>query len=219
MSSLNENDPIRRNAEKDMCDNGFSPMDPPDAYDPPGKVAVAAEGMHPFLQQLVADHVEIKKALGVFEETLTQMKETGVTKTTNGKLAEFFRVFNDVFIPHDKREEKSLFPLLEAKLIEKGEHSHGTETTTAVDVMEADHIRAIQLASVTFNFFGLASRLVDEASRNIVLDVAVTQSEDLIELLRLHIFREDSIVFPLADKHIDKVELDRLQKKCGCSHV
>jgi hemerythrin-like domain-containing protein len=219
MSSLNENDPIHRHAEKDMCDNGFSPMDPPDAYDPPGKVDIAVEDMHPFLQQLVADHVEIKKALSVLEETLIEMKSVGVTKTTNGKLAEFFRVFNEVFIPHDKREEKSLFPLLEAKLIEKGEHSQGAETTTAVDVMEADHIRAIQLASVAFNFFGLASRLVDEGSRNIVLDVAISQSEDLIELLRLHIFREDSIVFPLAEKYVNKADLDRLQKKCGCSHV
>ncbi|MBP9865145.1 MAG: hemerythrin domain-containing protein [Candidatus Omnitrophica bacterium] len=205
------NDPIFRNAEKEISDGGLSPMDPPDAYAPPGKVDVNPELMHPFLKELMADHVTIKEALSGFEKTILTMKQSGVSRESNQQLAHFFHVFDEVFIPHDRREEKSLFPLLEKKLVENGERSKGLIPTTAVDVMEDDHIKAIQLAAVAFNFFGLASRLKDVESRNVVLDAAVTQSEELIELLRLHIFREDSIVFPLAHKHINEADLSRLQ--------
>jgi len=81
--------------------------------------------------------------------------------------------------------------------------------------MEDDHLKAIQLTAVIFNFFGLASRLKDDVSRNLVIDAAIEQSNQLIELLRLHIFREDTILFPLAHKHIDSSELDCLQSKRG----
>jgi len=203
-------DPIRRNVEKNISDECLSPMDPPDAYAPPGKIDVNPDEMHSFLKELMADHRTIKEALAGFEETIFSMKQSGVTRETNQQLAHFFHIFDDVFIPHDKKEERGLFPALEKKLIEKGEHSQGMNPTTAIDVMEDDHLKAIQQAAVTFNFFGLALRLKDDLSRNLVLDAAITQSEELIELLRLHIFREDSIVFPLAHKYMTKPELDRL---------
>ena len=208
-------DPIRRNAEKNSSDGSLSPMDPPDAYTPPATVDVDLQRMHPFLKELMADHTIIKEALSGFEKTILSIKQSGVSKETNQHLAHFFHIFDEVFIPHDKREEKTLFPVLEKKLIEKGERSQGMIPTTAIDVMEDDHIKAIQQAAVIFNFFALASRLKDDLSRNLVLDAAITQSEELIELLRLHIFREDSIVFPLAHKYIDEADLSRLQMRGG----
>jgi len=206
----NLNDPIHRNAEKDVTADALSPMDPPDAYNPPGKVDVAVEDMHPFLQELVADHVKIKSALEDFETAVLSLKTKGLSKEANEKLRNFFEFFNDEFLSHDKREEKYLFPKLAEKLIEKGEHSQGFSPTTSVDVMEEDHLKAVQQTAVIFNFFGLASRLTDEVSRCIVMDAAIEQSNDLIELLRLHIFREDTIVFPLAQKYIDASDLDAM---------
>ena len=47
-------DPIRRNVEKNISDECLSPMDPPDAYAPPGKVDVDPERIHPFLKELMA---------------------------------------------------------------------------------------------------------------------------------------------------------------------
>ncbi|MCB9800368.1 MAG: hemerythrin domain-containing protein [Candidatus Omnitrophica bacterium] len=196
-------DQIRRNVEKESVQEECSPMDPPDAYNPPGKITVNIEDMHPFLKGLIDDHNEIKGALEGFETAVRAIRETGVTPDSNRAFAQFFRTFDDVFLAHDKKEEKYLFPVLESELIKKGEHSKGSVVTTATDVMEEDHVRIIQLASVIFNFFGLASRLTDTASRNIVLDAALSQADELIELMRLHIFREDTIVFPLAHQLID----------------
>ena len=204
-------DSIQRNAGKSVHDAGLSPMNPPDAYAPPGTIDVDPAEMHPFLKNLMDEHKIIKEALNRFEQAILLMKQSGITRGTNQHLAEFFSVFNEVFIPHDRREEKGLFPVLERKLIEKGEHSQGIVPATAITMMEEDHLKAIQLAAVIFNFFGLAGRLKEDLSRNLILDVAVSQSDALIELLRLHIFREDSIVFPLAHKYLSEAELGRLQ--------
>ena len=197
-------DRIQRNVEKDVVSEECSPMDPPDAYNPPGKVSVNVEDMHPFLKRLVDDHKKIKKALEEFEIAVRSIREDGVTRKTNAAFAHFFRSFDDVFLAHDKKEEKYIFPVLEAELIKKGEHSKGSVITKATDVMEEDHARIIQLTAVIFNFFALASRLTDPVSRNVVLDAALNQADEFIELLRLHIFREDTIVFPLAHQLIDE---------------
>jgi hemerythrin-like domain-containing protein len=211
---MSKSEKIDRNAKPKPEDmkSELSPMDPPEAFKPPSIEEVPVSEMHPFLQEFISDHTSIKAALEQFEETIILMKENGITRELNGKLADFFELFNDEFIAHDRKEEKSLFPVLGQKLIERGEHSQGPIMTTAIDVMEDDHLKVLQLTAVIFNFFGLASRLKDDTSRCMVMDAALEQSNQLIELLRLHIFREDTILFPLAHKHIERDELDRLQR-------
>ncbi len=76
--------------------------------------------------------------------------------------------------------------------------------------MEEEHLKGIQIAAVAFNLFGLASRLRDPDSRLLVLDAAVEQGKALVELYRLHIFREEKILFPLAQKHLTTEEMDKL---------
>lgn len=80
-------------------------------------------------------------------------------------------------------------------------------------MLEDDHIKMMQSASVTFNLMGLASRLPDPKSRAITIDAAVEQGKSLIELIRLHIFREDNILFPLADKYINAEEFAGMENK------
>ncbi len=189
----------------------LSPMDPPEAYKPQSTVTVSYEEMHPFLQELMKDHERIKAALDKFETSVIAMKEKGITREISESLKEFFQFFSEEFIAHDKREEKGLFPLLAKKLIKKGEHSHGPVPTTSVDVMEDDHLKAVQLTAVIFNFFGLASQLKDEVSHALVMDAAIEQSFQLVELMRLHIFREDTILFPLAHQCMEPEEFNGLQ--------
>lgn len=185
-------------------------MDPPEAYHPPASIAVEYGEMHPFLRSLIDEHNAIKTALDKFENVLSRIKEEGITRGVNESLGGFFQFFNDEFISHDKKEEKFLFPVLARKLEERGEHSRDTARITPVDIMEEDHLKAVQLTSIIFNFFALSSRLKDAESRNLVLDTAIEQSNQLIEHLRLHIFREDTILFPLAHKYIQLNEFDEL---------
>ena len=203
---LKTRDPLQRHVEKGLEEGELSPMDPPDAYAPPHLEAVAYDKMHPYLQKLMDEHTIFKKELDCFEKTLIEIQSQGIQKETDRNLRDFFHFFDHQILPHGQKEDKFLFPLLHQRLLENKEHGHGAEKITVVDILEDDHVKMIQIASVVFNFLGLAVRLPNPPSRLMVLDAALEQGKALVELLRLHIFREDCIVFPLANKYIDSGE-------------
>ena len=74
-------------------------------------------------------------------------------------------------------------------------------------------IKALQLAAVIVNFLGLMFRLPDDKSRLVTLDAALEESKNLIELLRLHVFREDNIILPLAHRLISTAEFEQMQSR------
>jgi hemerythrin-like domain-containing protein len=76
--------------------------------------------------------------------------------------------------------------------------------------MQDEHAKALQLAAVVVNFLGLVFRLPDERSGMIVLDAALEQGKNLAELLRLHVFREDNVVFALAHRLISTADFDEM---------
>jgi hemerythrin-like domain-containing protein len=205
---INNADPLKRTAEKQNIEEEYSPMNPPDAFAPPNLEKVDYKDMHPFLQELMDEHKIATERLKEFEETLLNMQKTGIDRRAFTQLGDFFEFFDHSITKHNQKEEKTVFPFLDRKLKEIGEHSNGLDKVTAVDMMEDDHIKALQLAAVVFNFFGIAMNLPDPQSRLIVLDAAIEQGKALIELLRLHIFREDNIVFALANRHLSITELD-----------
>ncbi|GAF71195.1 unnamed protein product [marine sediment metagenome] len=203
---------MKRMVEKQSDQEELSPMDPPEAYEPPNLEAVPYEEMHPFLQELQDEHKAYVEKLDTFEEALLQIQQNGVDRGFEEKLREFFHFFDNEIVKHSQREDKILFPLLHQRLIEKGEHSQGPAPTTSVNMLEDDHIEAIQLAALSFNFFGLAARLPDPKSQVMVLDAAINQGKNLIEHLRLHIFREDNVVFTEAHNHITNEEFDLMSR-------
>lgn len=211
--NTNQADPLKRMVERQTEQEEYSPMDPPDAYSPPNMDAVDYEEMHPFLQQLVDEHKACIKELDAFERALIQIQKDGLNKEVNQKIRDFFYFFDNNIVKHNQKEENTLFPLLHQKLIENGEHGKGQEALTSVDMLEDDHIKALQLAAVVFNFFGLAMRLPNLESRMIVMDAALEQGKTLVELLKLHIFREDNIAFAQAHQFISNAEFDVLEIK------
>jgi hemerythrin-like domain-containing protein len=211
LKQLKDIDPLKRIAEKQSEQEEFSPMDPPDAYSPPGGEQVPYEKMHAFLQELMDEHKACIIALDGFEDVLKSIHENGMNRNAVKGISDFFRFLDERIIPHNVKEEKCLFSRLQERLLEAGEHSQGPIPKTAIDMLEDDHIQALQLAAVTFNFFGLTARLPDPASQALVLDAALTQGKSLVELIRLHIFREDNVVFPLAHKHLSTSEFDEMR--------
>lgn len=208
MNKLGKRDPIDRNAEKGADTEGTSPMDPPDAYEPPSSESVPYKQLHPFLQSLFDEHEVLTVQLATLEDTLQQIQTTGLTPEMGHTLRGFFEYFDVEFARHNRKEERQLFPLLRQRLIEHGEHSPGAERTTGVDILEEDHVKAIKQAAVACSFIGLAVRLPDERSGMMTLASGVEQGKDLIEHVRLHMFREENIIFGLAHKYITSAELD-----------
>ena len=70
-------DPVGKQEERGFDQEGLSPMDPPDAYAPPGLEPIPAEDLHPFLAHLCDEHDHFGEALDAFEATLQSVKESG----------------------------------------------------------------------------------------------------------------------------------------------
>lgn len=208
-----KDDPIERDAEKGCEDEELSPMDPPEANAPPGEgLFVPFEEMHPALQHFRTEHELCVTELGKVELALERLQKKGPDEEANQALSRFFNFLEKVVLPHSRQEEKVLFPLLERRLIESGEHSDTNPPTTGVDVLEADHLHVAQLSAVMLNFFGVAGRLPDQQSQRIILEAGIEQGKALVDLLRTHITREDDVIFSLAHKLITTEEFDQM---CG----
>ena len=212
---LKEEDPILRNAVKDENLEEYSPMDPPEAYDTErARVkGVDMDNLNPVLNDLISEHKELLEIVAKFDVALTDFKTAKyiLNDDTNQIFNQFFNYLDNEILPHNKKEERFLFPLLNERMLETGEH--GLDNITAVDLMEDDHVKFVQLGSLVFIFLGLAARLPDGHSRYLVLDIAYHNGKELAELLRLHVFREDNTIFPLAQKLLTKEELDSINEK------
>lgn len=208
-----KNDPVKRNVDKGLETQEHTAMDPPSAYDQPGKMKVDFETMEQPLKTFVDEHKEAITHIEEFEKALIQFKINGykVDQKINEVFGSFFKYFDDGLLEHNRKEERVLFPILNKKLLEAGEHSTGENPVTAIDVMEDDHVKFIQLGTLSFNLLGLATRLKDEGSRLFVLDTATENARELVELLKLHIYREDYTLFPLAQKYLSKEEFEAIE--------
>lgn len=209
---LKEEDPILRNAEKETNLEEFSAMDPPDAYSKTHAIGSNYKEYHPFIQSLMDEHKELVQKIDSFDDALIAFKEGGYvfTEKINNTFNEFFTFFDDHIVPHNDKEERDFFRILHERLIESGEHGTGETPETAVQLMEDDHNKFIQLASLAFNMLGLATRLPDVNSRAITFDLAFNNGRELTEMLKLHIYREDETLFPLAHQLLTSEDYDKL---------
>lgn len=212
---FNPNTAIETEPEVEIdMEGGVSPYAPPEAYAPPSKnEEIPYEDMHPFLQEFIDDHNAYTKELNAFEATIALIEGGKVDQSIDERLRQFFFFFDKKVVTHNQEEEKYLFPRISKKMTETGEHSKADENFNVIDVLEDDHVKSIQLAAVTSNMFALFSRIPDERSRYIILDVALNQAKELLELLRVHIYREDSIIFVYAQKNFTNEELTEIQQK------
>ena len=215
LKKLQKSEPVKKQSEKGLDDEEDSPMDPPNAYEEPGKIAMQKEDRSASINIFMQEHEAVLKVVEEFEKGIIEYKTNGykLTKGINDSFAKFFKCFDDDLLPHNRKEEKTLFPILQNKLILAGEHSKGAKKITAIDVMEDDHVKFIQLGALAFNLLGLATRMIDDRSRIFVLDTAYETSRELIELIKLHIYREDETLFPLAQKYISEMEFEELLKE------
>lgn len=204
-------DPIKRYVEKDSAEE-MSPFDPPDAFDPQNIEPIAYEELHPFLKKLADEHTVFSTVLNAFEEALIKWRENNwrFDEEIDKKFKNFFEFIDEKVPVHNQKEEKDLFPLLNKKLIEIGEHNSKDSTLTGISIMEDEHIKVAQAAAIVFNFLGLGSRLPDQRSKEITFEAAFEQGIAIIETMKLHIFREENILFPQAMKLFDEDEFKQM---------
>jgi pyruvate-formate lyase-activating enzyme len=154
-----------------------SPMDPAEAYGHQGERTLEPGQRHALIARYMEEHQAALAVLARFEEAMNAYKTSGykLDDSINDALREFFAFFDDKLLDHNRREETELFPLLHERMLATGEHSGGSERSTAIDLMEDDHVKFIQLGALVFNLLGLAARLPDLGSRMVHVRNGVRQ--------------------------------------------
>lgn len=197
-----EKERLERLVEHGLEGEVSSPMDPPAPYDLSQPLKIPFEDLAPPLRDLVSDHEKFLPRIDAFEKAILEFKKNTykMTPDVSQSFKAFFEMIDTEMLDHHIKEEKVLFPLLRKYLIERGECSPGRPPRTAIELMENDHLGTMQTASLVFNLIGLGSKIQHPESRNIVLDHAVEQAREMIESLRLHIFKENQVLFPQAQQ-------------------
>lgn len=206
-----QTDFLKRDVEKESLEE-LSPMNPPDPYSINNIEQIEYEKLHPFLQELVDEHKAFTKVLNVFEEALINWRNNKwiFNDEINAGLKQFFNYFDEKVPLHNQKEEKKLFPLLHKKLIETGERNSKDPSYTGISLMEDEHIKVVQAAAIVFNFLGIGSRLPDNRSQGITFEAAFEQGIAIVETMKLHIFREENILFSQAMQLFTTFELEKL---------
>jgi len=201
-NKFNNNDFIKRFVEKNLEQKEYSPFNPPEVYAPPNIERIPKEEFHPFLIELINEHETFSSVLKNFENYLFEWRKNNwsFNQEINNNFKQFFYFFDGKVQIHNQKEEKKLFPLLHKKLIEIGEHNSIDTSYTSIKLMEDEHIKIIQAVAVTFNFLGLSSLISNTNSRIIIYEKIFEQGIAIVESMKLHIFREENILFPLAMK-------------------
>lgn len=158
-------------------------------------------------QELMNEHEGIQVMLGILQ-SVTNMIVAGdsVPKKELEGIMEFLTVFVDTC--HHGKEEDFLFPALEAAGVARDGGPIG--------VMLHEHERGRRHVADMRNALG------DFSVRGIKTDAFRTAVEEYVSLLNQHIFKENNVLFPMAEKilsvdddnklyeNFEKLEIERI---------
>lgn len=211
--NLNQVDPVKKQQEVSARDRGagFSPFDPPSAHTPPSTIKVSYDEFHPFFKKLVDDHIQLTKQLEIFEQNIKKIKmNSELFIELDDEIRGFFTFFEKEFTSHNQKEEKLLFNLLNERFLQIGEHSKTKNPITPIKVLEDEHKVIDRVFTQAEQTWILIHEIFDLKSQKTLIAHFLDKSKELVEAVRLHIFREDEIVFSLGQKNLTNKELDEL---------
>ncbi len=146
-------------------------------------------------ETLMHEHKIILMVLDAAEREAQRMRETGTVRTERlEQMVDFFRNFADRC--HHAKEEKLLFVRMEERGMSREAGPIG------VMLYEHDigrgHVRAI-------------AELLPQVANNPAAQREIQQHlEDYIQLLRDHIYKEDNILYPMADQLLSPEDQEAL---------
>ena len=155
--------------------------------------------MSDFLRELKNDHRVIQQVVAGMS-AVAELLEAGkqVDPSILADLVQFLRVFADQC--HHKKEEQHLFPRLATKA--------NVSTRRELESLEQEYRSAKQLVSQLANVAAVYFHN-PAAVRYRVIDLL----QQLVELYPAHIWKEDFLLFPLAQQNLSPAEQRNLEEK------
>lgn len=147
-------------------------------------------------EALEREHKVIQKAVAVMAQIVTQLEfRHAVSAEVLRDLLQFMREFSDQC--HHGKEESFFFPYLESKGV--------PSTGCPLSVLRSEHVKSRQLLG---ELNSAAAAYINDAEKGRLTLVQVLQS--LVALYPAHIWKEDYLLFPMADKILSESDQEVL---------
>jgi hemerythrin-like domain-containing protein len=146
---------------------------------------------------LSADHKKVLENLKVMEQAIRDIKSPDIKKTLSD-LKDFLK--NEIEI-HFRKEEEALFPEIEKFIPREG-------GPVGVMLMEHEDLNRYKDGLIK----GIDLFLGDENSAE-ALSLIKENGTSYINLLREHIYKEDNMLFMMADMHLEDDQIKEIMRK------
>lgn len=153
--------------------------------------------MNPYVRKLISDHEHGLVQLGFLDDATKRIVERGFSEEDFSMIKRSVEFISKEIREHNEAEESNLFPLLENHLPKNG----------PTHVMRAEH-------KILWERMDLLMKCVNfvESDKNSIANFNKlrTNALDIINLLSGHINKENTILFPLAERVLNESELKSL---------
>lgn len=169
--------------------------------------------MNNVIEKLRECHDHILEHLGRLEQVVRRIGiscfPSGEFQDAQEQLKAFFHFMETSAALHTFHEEHGLFPVLSS-------HFHGHQECTPVDMMESEHRKAEGVWLLQKERFERLKEQ-DETAPKDFLEFCATMM-DLIALYRHHIWKENNVLFPMAERLLTQQEFNTVWTRMHSLH-
>jgi hemerythrin-like domain-containing protein len=150
---------------------------------------------HPIFERMRSDHSKVLERIAALESAIMGERERGASRAErDAVIREVVELLRAQFSTHMAAEDEVLYPALAEAL---------PETRSSIEPLRADH------AELRSMLDRLAATVTKPARGSRDEDIAV-QARDLIDLLRIHIRKEEAVVLSVAERVLEPREIAAL---------
>ncbi len=153
--------------------------------------------MNSFLERLMKEHQHGLATLSILDDAANRLQSSGYVEEDYNRIRSAVDFIDNDIRTHNEREEEYLFPEMERVLPPGG----------PTGVMRSEHRMLWEaLENLNRSLENISSESPGEKFEEIY-----ENSRQIVSLLRNHIQKEDSILFPMAERTLSPEQLTRLE--------
>jgi hemerythrin-like domain-containing protein len=153
--------------------------------------------MNPYIRKLVSEHEHGLVQLGFLDDATQRIVERGFSEEDLGMIKKSVEFISKEIREHNENEEKNLFPLMENHLTQSG----------PTYIMRSEHRILWGKMDLLMNCVNSVES--DKMNKSNFIKLRENALE-IINLLKEHINKENSVLFPMAERVLSKPELKSL---------